>query len=216
MDNNDAAERSLRIERHIQGLIEALERLRISRAGRSLQWPQPRELTGLLFSLLEDGCGEEAARQLFIEQGQGKERRELQKIDNQLFLDCFDLQKELAERSGRKFTIARFLRDWAKANESRPRNGRIGGGSTDTTTLRQQLRILRIQRDLERALAGRDHAERELVDLQRVRKGAIAHADDLTAIRAIDKRTEEVRKALIVLNDRIATLRSGKDIVSDL
>jgi hypothetical protein len=220
--DEDTAERSLRIEQHIRGLIESLERLRASRAGRSLQWPQPRELTALLFSLLKDGCGEEAARQLFIEQGQGRERREKQEIDNLILLNDYDFEKQRAEASGKRFYPIHFVREYAKANEMRPREEQRGAGGTDSGNLYQHLRVLLRERRkasaaaaLQGARSDHAHAKAALAELRRRRK-VLVKAGDLTAIRALDQQIEQAQQTITVFSDRVAALQQPQEIESDI
>jgi hypothetical protein len=180
-----AGDRASYAERYRRQLIEALERLP----------HDPMHLVNLLFGLLANGCGEEAARQMFLRQGGQKEPREMQEINNQLLLDAYDLQKKLAERNGRKFYVARFVREYAESNKSLPQAEQRGPGSIDPTNLRQQLLILRRDRDLERVRAQRANAQREIADLRRVREGAV-ETGDLTMIRQLDKRIEALGRVI--------------------
>ena len=176
---DDEADRPINAERCRRQLIEALDEAH----------PDPGKLVHLLFSYITDCFGEVAAHELFLTQGRPKERRELSEIGNSVLLNCYDMQKAAAEASGKKFYVMRFVRDYAKGNESLPAEDRFGAGGISESNLRQHLLTLLRERNTQRTLANRAQAKRELIDLRRVREGA-ANAGDLTMIQQIDERIE--------------------------
>jgi hypothetical protein len=202
---DDEAERASYADRYRRQLIKALEQC--GSAALHLR-PEPNHLVHLLFRYLVHGCGEEAARQMFI--AYDKQPSEMTDIRNSTFLDSYDREMKLQKESGREFVEAQFLRACVKANKSLPFEEQRGAGGTDFANLRKHLGRLLKERNLQHALAGRGQAARELSDLRRVREGAIAAGEgNLTMIRDIDRRCETLRAAIATLDRRIAHLQSS-------